>query len=106
MACPFLGASGTHFAGTMSNRPETTPAGISNPGSPTQVQSVENAFIGPLQHTPPCAITDTPVTPDPLCMMAYCPEELEHSDELGDAFNSLFSGMSYSADGYVAQPYP
>ena len=55
IACTTLGTSGTHYARTMPDRPETTPSVISNPASTTQEQGVEMAFIGPPQHTRPSA---------------------------------------------------
>jgi hypothetical protein len=106
MACPFLDASGSLIAGVMPRGPDITPAESSNPDATTQVQSVQNTFIGPLLPTPPCAITNTPVTQDPLGIMAYCPQEHENSDDLGDTFNSLFAGITYDADGFMAQPQP
>ena len=90
IACTTLGTSGTHHARTMPDRPETTPTGISNPASTTQEQGAHIAFTVPQQHTPPSAIPDTTVQPDPLGMMAYCPQDIDLSDDMGEAINSLF----------------
>ena len=95
MACPFLDASGNHIAGVMPDVPDVTPAETSDPGSPRQVQNVPNAFIGPLLQTPPCAIPDNPISPDPLGMLATYSEEHDNSDNLGDPFNSLFAGITF-----------